>query len=351
MRSYKIYFLFLLLTGLIAAGCSELRDDIVVPTKVGTHGPEVLLKSSASFHGKILMNNTAGDNFYGCRQCHSSDLNGGTAKVSCASTDCHSSISIHAVAVADVKNPASGNFHGKYIAKNNWNMKDCTKCHGANYAGGVSSPTCNNCHKNSGGPEACNTCHGDFANTNQVAPPKALNNATATTDPGVGAHTIHLTGLTAMNNVACSECHTVPTSLYAAGHLDNSQKAEVIFGNFTNSGVSKASYNFSNNTCANTYCHGNFEFSKANSNYPFIYTADKMTGTNYSPKWTKVDGTEGKCGTCHGLPPAGHQPAELKACSTCHPGIVKEVIVNKVLTLEIADKSKHINGKINVFGN
>jgi predicted CxxxxCH...CXXCH cytochrome family protein len=351
MRSIKIYLLLLITLGLLSVACSELQNDLVVPTKVGTHGTEALTKSSASFHGKILIKDVSGDDLKGCRQCHASDLSGGTAKVSCASADCHPSITMHAASLIDIKNPASSNFHGKYIANLNYNMRDCAKCHGANYAGGISSPTCNSCHKNSGGPEACNTCHGDFSNPSLLAPPKALNNATVTTDPGVGAHRVHLTSLTTMPNVECNECHIVPSSLYAAGHLDNTVKAELTFGSFTNSGISKASYNSASNTCTNTYCHGNFQFSKSNSSYQFAYTSDKMTGSNYSPKWTKVDGTEGKCGSCHGLPPAGHQPAELKACSTCHPGIVKEVIVNKVLTLEIADKSKHINGKINVFGN
>ena len=265
MRSIKIYLLFLITVGLFSVACSQLQNDIVVPTKIGTHGTEVLTKTSASFHGKILILDSSGDNFKGCRQCHSSDLSGGTAKVSCASADCHPAITIHSVNITQIMDPASQNFHGKYIANLNYNMKGCTTCHGANYAGGVSSPSCNSCHKNSGGPEACNTCHGDFTNPSLIAPPRSLSNAIVTTDPSVGAHTIHLSGLTTANNVACNECHIVPASIYASGHFDNTPKAEVIFGSFTNSGVSKASYNFSTNTCSNTYCHGNFEFSKAQS--------------------------------------------------------------------------------------
>ena len=44
-------------------------------------------------------------------------------------------------------------------------MKQCQQCHGSNYNGGTAQSSCYNsgCHNTPGGPEACNTCHGDFA--------------------------------------------------------------------------------------------------------------------------------------------------------------------------------------------
>jgi len=336
MRSIKFYSFLLLAVGLFSFGCSELQNDVTLPTKVGVHGPDVLVQAADSFHGKKLI----GTNLNACRQCHAKDLSGGTASVGCSTSNCHPTITVH---TADIQNPTSQNFHGKYIAGKNWDMSGCVQCHGSTYAGGVASPTCNTCHTQPEGPEACNTCHGDFTKASSVAPPRALNNAIVTTDPGVGAHTFHLSEINDASKVACNECHIVPTKFASAGHIDNSAKAEVTFGSFTNRGPSKGSYNASNNTCANTYCHGNFEFSKATSAYPFVYTEDKMTGNNYSPKWTKVDGTEGKCGTCHGLPPTGHQAQSLKSCATCHTGVVNNLG-------KIIDPTKHINGKVNVFG-
>lgn len=337
MRYSKFYIILILMLGFISFSCSDLRDDITPPAKIGLHGPNVLVKASADFHGKKLVNNT----MESCKQCHAFDYSGGTAGVSCSNDKCHPAVIVH---TADINNPASANFHGKFIANSNWNLKQCAQCHGNNYSGGIVSPTCNSCHTQTGGPEACNTCHGDFKNGLTTAPPKAINGATATTDPGVGAHTLHLTGIKVAQNLACGECHIVPQNLTSAGHIDGNKRAELNFGAFTNSGLTKASYDFATFKCNNTYCHGNFEFSKANSLYPFVYTDDKITGSNFAPQWNKVDGTQGKCGTCHGLPPAGHMSSELRSCGTCHQGIVNA-------KGEIIDPVKHMNGKINVFGN
>jgi predicted CxxxxCH...CXXCH cytochrome family protein len=337
MRSGKFYLL-ILLVGIISFACSELQNDLIEPVKVSVHGSNAMMKSADTFHGKVLINKKLD----GCRQCHAQDLSGGTAQVACSTNNCHPTILVHTKSIMD---PSSNAFHGKFIAGKNWNMTDCRTCHGVNYAGGVTSPTCNTCHSQPNGPEACNTCHGDFSTPSLTAPPRALNNAIETTDPGVGAHTYHLTKIKMMANVVeCKECHLVPTVLNSPGHLDNLPKAELTFSGLTNAGPSNTSYEFSAKQCFNSYCHGNFSFSKATSVYPWAYTEDAMKGNNYSPKWTKVDGTEGKCGTCHGLPPTGHQTSDLKSCATCHQGVINNMGA-------IIDAKKHINGKINVFGN
>ena len=56
-------------------------------------------------------------------------------------------------------NPDSSNFHGNLVRLNGWNMSTCIQCHASDYSGGIAETSCLNCHTNTGGPEACNTCH------------------------------------------------------------------------------------------------------------------------------------------------------------------------------------------------
>lgn len=336
MKYSKFYLYVIAALSLTLFACSELKNDIAEPVSISVHGSTAMQKASPTFHGLLLPTKKMTD----CGQCHSQNYSGGTAMVSCASAQCHPTITVH---TENIMNPSSAGFHGKYIANLSYNMDQCKQCHGATYSGGVSSPTCKPCHKQTMGPEACNTCHGDFSNPTLIAPPRSLNNAINTSDPSVGAHTKHLIDAGFSSTVACSECHKVPGGLKSAGHIDNTPRAEIFFGTIASSGSTAPSYNTSTYKCDNTYCHGGFSFSKANSEYQFVYTADKITGNNYKPVWNKVDGSETKCGTCHGLPPTGHTSSTLKGCATCHIGVVDEYG-------KIIDKTKHINGKIDVFG-
>lgn len=391
MKFIKIYISSILISGLLFFACSDLNQDLVQAPSFQLHGEGALNPTSQNFHGTLAINKT----MESCKQCHAFDFSGGTAKVSCAASGCHPTIAVHQKGII---NPQSQNFHGKYfaatssemetckqchaadfsggqtganctvchsgievhqagivevtsakfhgkfIAANNWNLSECSTCHQANYAGDTVSPSCNTCHVNSGGPEACNTCHGDFANPVKIAPARALNGSTDPSYAGVGAHSTHLYNVAVANNVSCGECHVVPQTVNAAGHIDGTAHAEIVFGNFAKTQSSNPAYSTADNKCSNTYCHGNFKFSKASSQYPFVYTEDFIQGNNYSPQWNKVDGSEAKCGTCHGLPPKGHQESDLRSCGTCHQGIVDA-------TGKIIDKSKHMNGQINVFGN
>ncbi|MCX8010257.1 MAG: CxxxxCH/CxxCH domain-containing protein, partial [Ignavibacteria bacterium] len=227
--------------------------------------------------------------------------------------------------------------------------------HGTDLKGGTSEKSCFRCHSGQKGPEECNTCHGDFTKTINAdslfyytAPPKGVFGESATSTRAVGAHRVHLLGGTISGSTKCQECHLVPTTTYQAGHVDSQLPAEVLFKDSlantrTGNIIPNPSWDSNNLTCQNTYCHGNFEFLKANSSYQFVYTADKMTGLNKTVKWTKVDGTEAACGSCHGLPPAGHLVVPLSSCGNpglCHAGIVDS-------NGKIIDKKKHINGKIN----
>ncbi len=250
-------------------------------------------------------------------------------------------LALHKSGIID---PTSPDFHGNIIAGTNWDMKQCQQCHAANYSGGTAEASCYDCHTQPGGPEACNTCHGDFANPVRIAPPRALNKSIETTYPGVGAHTNHLYENNLGKEIICVTCHTFPTSFYAESHISVDNKAEINFGELAIHNGVIPSYSFADNKCSNTYCHGNFVFYRDSSTYAFAYTAPTMEGNNVSPKWNQVDGSQAACGTCHGLPPTGHVPAAINTCVNCHPGVVDN-------QGNIIDQTKHINGVKNVFGN
>lgn len=333
MRYSKFYFILILILGLISFSCSDLQQDITPPSSVSVHGVSVYNPSSATYHGLTVKEKT----LESCKQCHAPDFSGGTAQVNC--NTCHPALKIHQ---SDINNPTSAGFHGKYIASKNWSMSSCTLCHGSNYAGGVASPTCNSCHKNPGGPEACNTCHGSFANLKLIAPPTDLARNIDTKFAGVGAHSDHLTSAKIGALAVCNDCHIVPTSYSSASHIDNTPKAELFFQKKFGYEIGNASYDFTSNKCANTYCHGGFAFNKSNSQYQFAYAEEKIEGNNYQPIWNKVDGTQAVCGSCHGLPPKGHLESKIESCATCHIGVVDKYG-------KIIDATKHINRKINVF--
>jgi len=321
------------------AGGNLSPSCVTCHSAINVHQAGILEPASPEFHGRYQLTN----GFTNCQQCHGENFTGGSVSPSCAT--CHSSISVHK---SGITNPSSPDFHGKYLKSIYWNLSDCASCHSAAYAGGIQSPTCLTCHNQPKGPEACNTCHGNFNDPSIIAPPRDLSGNTLTTFKGVGAHANHLYNNVLGNKVACETCHNVPQSLSSAGHLDGNLPAEINFkGLAIFNATANANYDFSSLTCANTYCHGNFEFNKADAltANQFAYSADKMEGNNQSVIWNKVDGSEAVCGSCHGLPPVGHLDfGGLSTCANCHIGVVNAQD-------QIIDKTKHINGVKNVFGN
>ena len=162
----------------------------------------------------------------------------------------------------------------------------------------------------------CSGCHGSDAN---AAPPADTSGNTETTVAGVGAHQAHLaTGSTWHPDIACVECHVVPSSIGAAGHADSELPAELTWGPTAVADGSTPSYDGTG--CAGVYCHG----------------ATLSGGSVAAPAWTTVDGTQAECGACHGLPPTeGHPDADT--CSFCHPSVVDA-------TRAIVNPALHING-------
>jgi hypothetical protein len=289
MKYYLLNILLALTLGILAAGCSDLKNNIPVTPKLSAHP----------------------DGF---------------------------------------ANPASSSFHGKYIKENNWDLQTCQTCHAADFTGGTTEKSCYSCHTEQNGSLACNTCHGNPNNPARFAPPRTINGDSLTTVVGVGAHTSHLYTDSLSNNVECETCHNVPSSVFSAGHLITRSHAPVELKGLAKANqASNAAYNQNNATCSNTYCHGNFSFYKdsAASENQFAFTSNAMTGNNVTVTWNKVDGTQAPCGSCHDLPPKGHigyQQLPIDECVVCHQGVVDEAG-------HIIDKSKHINGKVNVRGN
>ncbi len=249
---------------------------------------------------------------------------------------------------------SSLNFHGQEIRRLGWSMKSCTMCHGGSYTGGVSRVSCMTCHTAPDGPENCATCHGS---PQSPAPPRDLSKNTSTSARGVGAHQIHLIGSIRAAAATCAECHVVPSRLDSPGHVDNADsRAEVKMNNYlanyaTNvpgrprynanlpTVIPVPAYTPATGSCSNTYCHGAF----------------KNGNVNNVVVWTNP--ATAACGTCHGDPTrptlaerslpktsaqGGNHPNILN-CAACHGDVV-----NPDLTFR--DPSKHINGRLNVFG-
>lgn len=241
-----------------------------------------------------------------------------------------------------ITNPKSPNFHGVLIQNINWNLRECQNCHAADYSGGITGANCLTCHNQPAGPEACNTCHGDFNNPSIIAPNK-------------GAHFKHLYTFSNGKQVECIACHQIPLNFNSVGHIDNTSGAEIIFSSLslaeTNEPTTQdydaglplftpnPSYTKTNQTCANTYCHGYFK--NGNTDNVVSFTA----GSNGA-----------KCGSCHGdaatgdpLPKTSAQGGthpNVTSCNSCHSGVVNLVNGQWV----IADPTKHINGLLNIFG-
>ncbi|MBN1446875.1 MAG: CxxxxCH/CxxCH domain-containing protein [Bacteroidetes bacterium] len=221
----------------------------------------------------------------------------------------------------------SSNFHGYDIRDNlGGDITGCRTCHGNEYAGGRTGQSCNasGCHvAEDGGPEACYVCHGD-SYTKKIYPQEYPSHATHLEGGDYSATTI-----------ACGDCHTLPSNYEDPAHLDDATpgRAEVLLRNAlasvkTNGTVGTPAYDGGGGTCANTYCHGNF-----------------TNGNNLTVAWKEMN--QASCGSCHGQAvgnplPGGSHPQNGN-CSACHTGVID---ANRT----IIDKSLHVNGILNVFG-
>jgi predicted CxxxxCH...CXXCH cytochrome family protein len=176
----------------------------------------------------------------------------------------------------------------------------------------VDDPTPPNAEPNAG---CALGCHGSDS-TN--APPSSVSGATETTSTAVGAHRAHLNIAAAWHRpVACADCHVVPDTVGAPGHLDGDNKAEVTFSSVGMPAM------WGGTTCT-TRCHG----------------TPAWGGTKTTPTWTLVDGTQATCGSCHGTPPPPPHPSGSN-CATCHPTMEEN-------SLTFRDPMSHINGVVDM---
>lgn len=165
---------------------------------------------------------------------------------------------------------------------------DCAPCHSFDAATHVDGHV-------DVSPLGCDGCHG----TGPLgAPPPGLAGELA--GGAVGAHARHLDA-TLVDRVGraarCTDCHEVPDSVEADGHLDSSPPADVRLWN-------GGSYEPGPRTCV-AGCHW-----------------DRDPG----PAWDDDSGAERACDACHGMPPATtrigtpHPPTapEVAVCVTCH---------------------------------
>jgi predicted CxxxxCH...CXXCH cytochrome family protein len=273
---------------------------------------------TADFHGTEVSGN--GFNTDACEDCH---YNSDSDSWSC--WDCH--------AFFPHGNSILNDQHGGLLQEVYYEVWVCQTCHNSDYTGGAAGVSCYSCHQY--GPEACNTCHGDFNeapdDTASWAPPDDM---VGNDDPSirtVGAHEHLVNGGDVGGPYSCTLCHLLPDSVDAVGHLEQlPAHAEITFGVLaTDSSRTDPmpTWNPIAETCSNTYCHGNFPLGNQD-NDPAL--------------WTNQDGSQIECGTCHAMPPPPPQHTEFSDdCNLCHGSVVNDDNVS------IENPALHVNGQTN----
>lgn len=163
---------------------------------------------------------------------------------------------------------------------------------------------------------SCVSCHGSTATG--PAPPNALGGNDDPSSRGVGAHTAHLQASVSAP-VACTECHAVPATVDAPGHIDDGWPADLLWGTLTTTDGATATWDGATLTCSGSYCHG-----------------ATMAAPGPDPVWTDT-GTS--CASCHLFPPPAPHPA-TGPCGDCH--------APTAVGMGLGDSSTHIDGILQV---
>jgi len=184
-----------------------------------------------------------------CEGCHAAPPGGGPGSnprfnvpignltAGCESSGCHDPKTAHPTQWRGFTATAPG---GHRTAVNMANA--CVLCHGATLAGGA-GPACSTCHT-AGSPLTlinCTSCHS--------SPPSG---AAAPNRPG--AHPVH-GALAAVVANGCATCHN-GGGTGTANHAYGRTSAYLSFLAAFNAKSVVASFNATNNTCANVSCHG-----------------------------------------------------------------------------------------------
>lgn len=288
MKSRVIFFVGTALTVFLIYSCETKTSVDWSGFGATTHFPSPYENDHAGYM------EANGYPFADCQECHGEDLEGGTSGVSCLA--CH-----HPFA------EPYENTHPAYLQSALDPLLNCQICHGADYSGGAVGVSCLGCHTNPGGPEACNTCHGNFAGDPNLPLDQApLEN---------GAHQAHLTGGEHSRTVECEACHIIPLSWDAEGHIDP-PPAEIHFSGLAVADSANPVWSETEETCSGTYCHG-----------------------DAAPNW---EDDQAECGSCHSIPPPDpHYPADLNQCVWCHSLVINADGV-------ITQPDLHVNGVVDL---
>lgn len=165
----------------------------------------------------------------------------------------------------------------------------------------------------------CTQCHGGTLDAPKEAPEWIAAppyNLAGETDPearGNGAHEAHLRGSGQSRTLLCSECHVVPETTDAPGHMDSPYPAEIIFSSRVASAFEATPYfDPTTQTCKQTFCHGGY------------FVGGRPSGGQVTePKWTDRSDGPRACDGCHGQPPPDPHPL-TDSCSDCHKNIASD---------------------------
>ena len=251
----------------------------------------------------------------------------GTAAGTCSNTYCHGNFAGSGATGAiswtgGVAAASCGTCHGSPPPAPHVQNSACGSCHT-----GYTSTTVNaTAHLNgvvNVTTMTCTSCHGDTLRTGTdpniaAMPPVGTAGETLTTQPAVGAHLAHLTAGALARAFACTDCHNPPLST-------NHATGTTTFSWSVLAGGGAVTYNFTNQTCSSTYCHGNFAGGNAAN----------------APSWIAGTATVA-CGSCHGTPGVTGAPplphSQNAACGSCHVGY----------TATTVNTTNHVNGIVDV---
>jgi predicted CxxxxCH...CXXCH cytochrome family protein len=207
--------------------------------------------------------------------------------------------------------------------------------------------SCGDCHGSPPArhyPGACTTCHREAnADGTALTPgPLHMNGKVDLGDgsgtcgachgagddpwPRTAAHPRHETQAIT-TPIECTNCHVVPDSVLAPGHLDG-----VVRIAFSGRALARGALPaYDGSSCRDVACHG------ANLREPPAVV----------PSWMDTSGAASACGACHGAPPVNHTASTSCDRSTCH-GTEVSRSVQGVLGITPSGENLHINGVVDV---
>jgi len=278
-KQISILLCGLILFAVIAVSCSEDSTSM----NYETHPTGWMNPSSEEFHGTASIPTGAES----CGGCHAlatalpdSQVTNTVGMGSCF--DCHDYYP-HLW--------ESRSEHKAAIHEADWDLAGCASCHGADFAGGNTGASCNDCHGSGTTPAltSCNLCHMNPPANDEGLPAGFVSGA-------YGAHAIHAID----KKYPCSECHKED---YGIDHV-NALPADVSFEDadiatedsyeplYLHSGDPGSG----NGSCGTVYCHGNSTVSwlggpvSCESCHPVL-----------PPPVNQFHEAGGECHTCHEL--------------------------------------------------